>query len=202
MSNRQSSSPAATTQDMLDAPMPAAGAAAPEFDLTRIDGRRFILSQYARRVVVIEFGSLSCPSFRDRAAAMEALRRQFALRAEFLIIYTREAHPVGGWEVRRNKQEGIHIERPTSDAGRRDLARRAVETLKIKIPVAVDSMDDAVALAYGGFPNAAVVIGRDGRIAATQQWTDPSSLGEEIAVAALRPAPSTTRPTHGKDETP
>ncbi len=202
MSTPQSTAPVASTQEMLDAPMPSVGAVAPEFDLTRVGGRRFILSQYARRVVVIEFGSLSCPSFRDRAPAMEALRRKFALRAEFLIIYTREAHPTGGWEVRRNKEEGIQIEQPTSDAGRRELARRAVEALRIKMPVAVDMMDDAVTRAYGGFPNAAVVIGRDGRVAARQQWTDPSSLGAEIALAALRPAPPATRPSHGRDQTP
>jgi hypothetical protein len=191
--NSTAPTPAPTTQELLEARGPAVGDVAPGFSVNRIDGRQFILSQYARRVVVIEFGSLSCPSFRDRAPGMEALRRKFGRRAEFLIIYTREAHPVGGWEVRRNKEEGIRIEAAADDDGRRVLARQAADALKIKMPVAVDTMDDSVARAYGGFPNAVVVIGRDGRIAARQQWTDPTSLGRVIAEAAAQPAPPATR---------
>jgi hypothetical protein len=175
---------APTTQQLLEAPQPAVGTPAPAFDLERIDERRAMLSRYARRVLVIEFGSWTCPSFRQRAAGMETLRRKYGRQAEFLVIYTREAHSAGGWEVQRNRDEHIRVEQPADAAGRLALARRAAEALKIAIPVAVDSMDDAVVRAYGGFPNGAVVIGRDGRIAARQQWADPFALERLIEEAA------------------
>ena len=38
------------------------------------------------------------------------LKRQYDMSAaDFLIIYTKEAHPVGGWEVDRNKDDNIRI---------------------------------------------------------------------------------------------
>jgi hypothetical protein len=57
------------------------------------------------------------------------------------------------------------------------------QALHITLPIGVDGMDDAVSKAYGGFPNATVVIGRDGRIAGRQQWTDPSGLPRLIEAA-------------------
>ena len=44
--------------------------------------------------------------------------------------------------------------------------------------------------AYAGFPNAAFVISRDGKIAARQQWADPAALARHIdaALAVKEPA--------------
>jgi len=47
-------------------------------------------------------------------------------------------------------------------------------------------MDDAASNAYGGFPNATVIIGRDGSIVARQQWTDPSGLPRLIDAAVRK----------------
>jgi hypothetical protein len=139
-------------------------------------------------VLVVEFGSYTCPAFRDRAAGMEQLRKDYSTRAQFLVIYTKEAHPTGGWEVARNKDEDIRIDQPTTDKGRRELAKKAVDKLNVSLIVAPDKMDDSVATAYGGFPNAAFVIGRDGKVAAYQQWTDPPALRRHIDAAALAAA--------------
>ena len=37
--------------------------------------------------------------------------------------------------------------------------------LRTRIPVLLDDVDDAVALAYGGWPDRLYLIGRDGRVA-------------------------------------
>ena len=66
-------------------------------------------------------------------------------------------------------------------------AQEAQRELRITIPMAVDSMDDAVANAYGTFPNGAIVIGKDGTIAARQQWTNPDTLREAIDQAYAAP---------------
>jgi peroxiredoxin len=159
------------------------GDPAPEFALVKLDGRPVQLSSFKGRVLVVEFGSYTCPTFRDRAKAMEELKKDYNTRAQFLIIYTKEAHPTGQWEVERNKTEEIEIDQPRTLEGRRTIAKRAVEKLDISIPAAIDTMEDTAATAYTGFPNAAFVISRDGKIAARQQWADPAALARHIDAA-------------------
>ncbi|HTW94800.1 MAG TPA: deiodinase-like protein [Tepidisphaeraceae bacterium] len=169
------------------------GQIAPDFSLTSLDDQVMNLSNMKGRVVVLEFGSYSSPSFRDRVAAMDRLRAQFSGVAMFLIVYTREAHPEGDWQVQRNVDAGVLVNQPTILSQRRALARRAVESLNIHTPVVVDTMTDDVTRAYGGAPNAAVVIDRTGRIAGRQNWTDPSGLPELIRAALAAPATQPSR---------
>ena len=161
------------------------GADAPAFTLKTTTDKVQALSAYKGKVVVLVFGSYTCPVFRDKLAAMEKLYRDEQLKSVFLVVYTREAHAIGEWEVERNKAENIQIEQPKTDAERRDLAKQTVNTLKITVPVLVDGIDDAVSKAYGLTPNGTVVIGRDGRIAAKQQWFEPTALRGMIDAAAM-----------------
>ena len=152
------------------------GEAAPAFALQTLNDRTVQLSSFKNKPVVIEFGSYSSPSFRQRAAAMEALQRQYDTRADFLIIYTKEAHPVGGWEVDRNKDDNIRISNAGDMNARTIAARDAKQALKITIPIALDSMDDKTANAYGAGENTALIVGRDGKIAAKENWCDAFRL--------------------------
>jgi Iodothyronine deiodinase len=161
----------------------AVGSAAPPFKLQTPTGYSVQLSSFAGRVLILEFGSMSCPSFRDRIQAMRDLYEKYETRAAFLLVYTREAHPTGGWEVERNTEDSIDLTQPKDLAERRALAEKVKEALHIIIPMVVDTMDDAASNAYGGFPNATVIIGRDGSIVARQQWTDPSGLPRLIDAA-------------------
>src|SRR5207253_7467317 len=90
-------------------PGPKVGEAAPELNIDRLDGRSIQLSSMKGKPLVIEFGSYSSPSFRQRAQHMEELARQYNNRANFLLIYTKEAHPTGGWEVDRNRDDHVLI---------------------------------------------------------------------------------------------
>ena len=55
----------------------------------------------------------------------------------------------------------------------------------------VDTLDDTVAKAYGLTPNGAVVIGRDGKVAARQRWFEPVALRQMIdAAVAARATPN------------
>jgi hypothetical protein len=159
---------------------PDIGAAAPDFRVTALDGHTLSLADFKGHTLVIEFGSLSCPTFRDHAKQMEQLHQQETGKASFLIIYTREAHPVGGWEIQSNKDAGIWIKDPTDLAGRITLARRAQISLAITIPMAVDSMTESTCDTYGLFPNGAVVIGKDGKIIACQEWANADGLQAAI----------------------
>jgi peroxiredoxin len=176
--------------------VPAIGAPAPELGLRKLDGGLIELSSLRGRVIVLEFGSYSSPSFRRRAPAMEQLKRDYGIRAQFFIVYTKEAHPAGGWEVDRNKDRDISIEQPATADARRQTAQAARDKLKITVPIVLDTMDDEVARKFGAGANSAVVIDRDGRLAARQEWFEPVALRRHIdaAIAAPKSPIAATRP--------
>jgi F420-dependent methylenetetrahydromethanopterin dehydrogenase len=102
-------------------------------------------------------------------------------RAEFLIIYTRESHAAGEWEVERNKADGVAIEQPADMPGRVALARKAHDSLKITAPIAVDTMEDKTARDYDAMQGSVcVIVGRDGVIAARQNWFNPTTLRTQL----------------------
>ncbi len=178
------------TAEETDHPSPDVGAAAPNLKIPELnDEISFDTAKYRGHVLVLEFGSMSCPQFRDQVSAMESLRSEEGPRAFFLLVYTRKAHPAGGDELQTNKDQNISIAQTTTLAGRRLQAQRTAEVLGITMAVAVDSMDDAVSNAFGAFPNGAVVIGKDGKIAAIQHWTAAEGLRRAIDDAYDAPTP-------------
>jgi Spy/CpxP family protein refolding chaperone len=160
-----------------------AGSAAPPFHLLTTGSAEIKSDSFAHRVVVMEFGSLSCPTFRDHVAEMKLLQSKYGDRVYFLLVYTREQHPAGGWESARNDKDGISIPQPPDLPARQAQANQARMALHLTMPIGVDDMDDAITKAYNGFPNATIVIGRDGKITGRQQWTDPSGLPRLIDAA-------------------
>jgi hypothetical protein len=54
---------------------------------------------------------------------------------------------------------------PRSDEQRKEVASTCAVGLRMNMPMVVDKMDNAVASAYGGWPDRLYLIGRDGRIA-------------------------------------
>jgi hypothetical protein len=83
----------------------------------------------------------------------------------FFVVYIREAHPEDGWVLSVNREEEIALADPISLEERAAAAEACVLRLRTRIPVLLDDIDDAVALAYGGWPDRLYLIGRDGRIA-------------------------------------
>jgi Spy/CpxP family protein refolding chaperone len=171
---------------------PALGAAVPDVQIVEANGRAFFPSQYKGHVVVLEFGSMSLPVFRSHAADMERLKMAEGSRAFFLVVYTREAFPAGDKNVERNRDEGVNIPQAASLDDRKAQALETQRELRITMPMAVDAMDDSVSNAFGAFPNGAIVIGKDGMIAARQQWANPDTLRLAIDDAVDAPVPVAT----------
>ena len=96
---------------------------------------------------------------------LEELHDRYGDRVAFFVVYIREAHPEDGWVLAENRAEGIAIADPASGEARAAAASACVATLRTRIPVLLDGLGDAVALAYGGWPDRLYLIGRDGRIA-------------------------------------
>jgi Iodothyronine deiodinase len=83
----------------------------------------------------------------------------------FLAVYIREAHPEEGWILPENRRSGLAVHEPTSDEERRAVASTCATNLRLQMPMVVDGVDNAVASAYGGWPDRLYLVGRDGRIA-------------------------------------
>jgi hypothetical protein len=177
-----------TPEPTPELPMLDVGASAPDFNLRKLDNTAAELSGLKGKLVLVVFGSYTSPSFRQRADGLESLRREYGARITPLVIYTRENHPVGQWDVERNKDDGVAVEQPGDMDGRIAIAKKARAQLKLTVPIAVDTMDDATATAYGGFTNAAFLIGRDGKIVARQKWFEPYAMRRMIDAALKEPA--------------
>jgi hypothetical protein len=106
-------------------------------------------------------------------------------RIEFVVVYIREAHPEDGWVVSMNRAAGIGFDDPTSDEEREQVAATCAIGLRIRMPVVVDRIDDAIASAYGALPDRLYLIARGGRVA-FQGEPGPFGFQPEALEAAIR----------------
>jgi hypothetical protein len=97
--------------------------------------------------------------------ALEKLQRRYANEVAFFVVYIKEAHPEDGWVLERNRRAGVSVEDPAGEAERTGLAETCALRMRLNLPVLIDGMDNAVASAYGGWPDRLYLVGRDGRIA-------------------------------------
>ena len=111
---------------------------------------------------------------------MDKFAKDFAERAQFLFVYTREAHP----ERFPNYPPHQSIEQKYEYA--RDMQRRH----NTSRPIAIDDLDGAVHRLYGGMPNMSWVIDHTGRVAYKAAWTVErdirQSLEDTIRVRELK----------------
>jgi hypothetical protein len=97
--------------------------------------------------------------------ALEDLYRQYRDQVAFFVVYIKEAHPEDGWVLGSNRRADVRVRDPTTDEQRAEVAQTCAVRMRIGMPVLVDGIDNAVASAYGGWPDRLYLIGRDGRIA-------------------------------------
>jgi hypothetical protein len=146
---------------------PAINTLAPGFRLPAADGTATVsLSDMIRdKPLVLIFGSFTCGPFRNHAASIESLARRYQDRAHFLVVYTREAHPKGGWQMPENQLAKIQVDQPSTLEARTQLAQTCRHSMKLGIPMVVDTMDDRVGRLYSGMPNRMYLIDSQGKIA-------------------------------------
>lgn len=94
--------------------------------------------------------------------SIEKLYENYKSKANFYVIYIREAHPTDGWVVKNNK---FKITDPKSLEERQKAARDFAKELKLTLPILVDTLDDQTNNLYGGWPDRVYVIDADGKIA-------------------------------------
>ena len=83
----------------------------------------------------------------------------------FLAVYIKEAHPEDGWVLDANREDDIAVVDPTTADERAGVARTCAARLRLQMPTVIDDVDNAVASAYGGWPDRLYLVDADGRIA-------------------------------------
>jgi hypothetical protein len=145
-----------------------AASAAPDKEKSRTSapGTISLAELNAKKPAVLIFGSMTCPPFKGQLAAVDDVYADFSDRAEFLFIYIREAHPDSVLKVvNANLQEGLlKIAQAKSLTERIDTAAVCQRSMELKMPIAIDSMDNKTSRDYAGWPNRCVVVGTDGRV--------------------------------------
>ena len=180
---------------------PKPGSAAPDFALPTIEGKTLLASAlWSNLPTVVMAGCHTCPIFRGKVEPFEKLVTDYSNRVHFVILYTLEAHPKGDlspyrgveWVTPANERDGILMPQPKTTDERAQRAQACASAMKLTVPVVVDKMDNAVWKAYGGAPNSAYLVGRNGKIIEQEGWFDPARMRAAIerALHDGKPAPA------------
>ena len=86
-------------------------------------------------------------------------------RAEFFIVYIKEAHPSNGWALPENKKIGIAVKDPRNYRERLAVAAQACSVLHTKLPCLIDGLNNAVNKAYSAWPDRIFIVDTAGKIA-------------------------------------
>lgn len=164
---------------------PSAGEAAPEIDARNLEGDLVDLSQLiGDRPVVLQLGSHSCPVYRYRRFDIFDLQHEYGDRVGFVVVYTREAHPVGSpspyreeeWLTFPNWITNTRVTQPGTMSGRLARAAWSSRELKREDHILVDEIANRTWSNYGAAPSAAFVIDRDGCVVLSQPWVEPQGI--------------------------
>lgn len=96
--------------------------------------------------------------------ALDKLHAQYKGKADFKVVYVREAHPEDGWQVPANQRQGVIVKQPKTAGEREEVASACAANLKITIPILIDGMDNQVEAAYAGWPDRIYIVGKDGKV--------------------------------------
>ncbi len=139
---------------------------APDFTLTSLDNKVVQLSAVVpERPTVLIFGNFTCGPFRSQSGNIQKLYDRYKDRANFYLVYVREAHPSDGWWMQSNQSVGIDLKQPLDNLARRKVAEVCQQHLSVTIPFLVDTIDDKVGSTYSGMPNRLYLIDTQGRVA-------------------------------------
>jgi len=148
-------------------PGPALGEKARDFTLKTADGKGEVnLSKLlGPKPVVLVFGNFTCGPFRMQAGNVEKLYRKYRDRANFVMIYVREAHPTDGWKMESNEMVDVSLPQPATYDERAKVAQLCGDRLALGFPMVVDTIDDAVGSYYSGMPSRLYLIDGEGKVA-------------------------------------
>jgi len=142
----------------------SSGSVAPDFNLMTSDGKEKIsLKSFKDKIpVVLLFGSYTSPQFFEESKKMEKIYRNYKHIARFFIVYIEECRPSN---CSRPAEYAGHIIDPRNYGERCMTAALFISEGNITIPVIIDNMNNSVKDDYDGWPERALIIGKDGIVA-------------------------------------
>jgi len=160
----------------------------PELMVTTQHGAQQSLARlWQKRPVLLVTGSLTCPVSRREIPSVEGIRKKFGDRVFVAVLYTQEAHPSAGpfpyedhGQPKQNRIEGLARAQPRTLEERGKLADEFKDRLRLSVPVVLDDMRNQAWETFGGGPNMALLVDRDGVVHAKQGWFDDDEMQEEI----------------------
>ncbi len=147
---------------------PEVGDKAPEFDVERItpSGERtsesIKLFDLRGKPVALMFGNLTCPVYRGQIDRYNEIYDELKGRYQFVNIYIREAHPEDGWRLDINNEQGVIYNQPTTLDERAAVAKICVTKHNLKIPTALDNIDNDADLVYTAAPERLYILDSNG----------------------------------------
>jgi hypothetical protein len=124
---------------------------------------------------------------------VESLYKAYKDKAQFFIVYIREAHPEPEKTRASEDQRKAHARRygdlgitqPKTLQQRAEAARKCMKGMKLTMPILLDPIEGDYVKAYGGWPAGTTVIDIEGRIA---YWNrgEPRGAKPKEAEAALK----------------
>jgi len=132
------------------------GSVAPDFALAPLAGGGPITPKSLNgRPSVLLFGSCTSPAFVESFEQMNLLHRDFEDRVNFVVVYIREAHPLDGDAIPDNR---FKVSTPRTIDDRMDAALQLKRAARIRMPIAIDGLDDAMIEPYRAWPSRIVIL--------------------------------------------
>jgi Ca2+-binding EF-hand superfamily protein len=181
-------------------PGPALDEVAPDFRLKTVDGKAEVSLKELEvgKPVILIFGNFTCGPFRSMSGNIEKIYARYKDRANFLMVYVREAHPTDGWSMASNDRVGVTLRQPRSYDERVDVARRCGQALGFGFPLLVDTIDDTVGARYSGMPGRFYLIDSAGKVAYKSGrgpfGFKPAELEQALLLLLAQETPVAARP--------
>jgi glutathione peroxidase-family protein len=138
------------------------GSNAPDGTVITMQNEEVALSSFfGKKLLVLNFGSYSCPHHRKRIDELQTLMKKWEHHdVEFLTIYTAEAHTEDGWKL---VDQYINDEEYTNEDDfcfsyainineRKKMAAWLIDKKHFDIPLVLDTMEDYLLKAYNSWP--------------------------------------------------
>ena len=155
---------------------PQVGSRAPSFRAERLSdtgaltGEVVSLADFKGRNLALLFGSYTCPVCRGQLEPFNEIYAEHGASLAFLIIYISEARPEDGWQVGINHTQSVVYDQPVISPARAAIAADCIADAKIRIPVALDNMENSISEADSASPERLYLIDGDGMVRHRSIW--------------------------------
>lgn len=179
---------------------PRVGELAPPTSFVTAEGSAIELASLLDgRPLVLQLGSHTCPVYRYRRHSLRPIWEKYAGRVRFVLVYTREAHPVGSpspyllgeeWDPWINRMAGVRLREPRSLEERIARAVRSRAELELPVELFVDDFENSTWRTFGSAASPAFVLDAGGSVVLRQVWIEPHELAAALEKLLRDTAPS------------